>query len=71
MRVPSPTPDDMGQAANSAMQHDGERVQGLRAQAARCRRLAAAISDRQTTTVLTAMAAEYDEKAALMLEQAH
>jgi len=42
----------------------------LRAQAAKCRRLAYSVSDQHATTVLTAMAAEYDAKA-LELEQAN
>jgi hypothetical protein len=63
MPAPAPTPDNIGLAANGPVQRDGAYVQGLRVQAARCRRLADAILDRQTTAVLTAMAAEYEEMA--------
>jgi PAS domain S-box-containing protein len=45
-------------------------AQSLRAQAVKCRRLAAAISDQQTMDILTSMAAEYEERA-LNLEGAN
>jgi PAS domain S-box-containing protein len=39
---------------------DRKQAQALRAQAVKCRRLAAAISDHQTTNTLNSMAAEYE-----------
>jgi hypothetical protein len=49
---------------------DRKLAQSLRAQAVKCRRLAAAISDQQTMDILTSMAAEYEERA-LNLEGAN
>jgi len=74
MAYPTPLLDDQGDlvgAVNLLLEvGTGQHVQTLRAQAARCRRLAASISDKQTMAVLTAMAAEYDEQA-LGLEQSN
>jgi len=74
MAYPTPLLDDQGNlvgAVNLLSEVSaGEHVQTLRAQAARCRRLTASISDKQTMTVLTAMAAEYDEQA-LRLERSN
>ncbi len=49
---------------------DRQQKQAPREQAARCHRLAASVSDRQTTAILTTIAAEYEGKA-LLLEQVH
>lgn len=72
MPYPTPLLDDDGDlvgAVNLLLEiNDRQQVQTLLTQAARCRRLAGSVSDRQTMAVLTAMAAEYDEKA-LTLEQ--
>ncbi len=74
MPYPTPLLDEQGNlvgAVNLLLDLTGpKQVQALRAQAARCRRLACCISDQYITTVLTAMAAEYDAKA-LELEQAN
>jgi hypothetical protein len=42
----------------------------LRAQAARCRRLASSVSDERAMDMLTLMASEYEEKARSLLGQA-
>ena len=49
---------------------DRKQAQALRAQAAKCRRLAAAISDHQTMNTLNSMAVEYVEQA-LKLERSN
>ena len=49
---------------------DRKQAQSLQAQAVKCRRLAAAISDHQTTNTLNSMAAEYEEQA-LKLERSN
>ncbi len=74
MPYPTPLLDDDGNllgAVNLLLEvPDRQQPEALRAQAARCRRLAASVSDLRTTGVLTAMAAEYEEQA-LKLEQVH
>ena len=45
---------------------DSRQAEFLRAQARKCRRLAASITDVQTAETLSLMAAEYDEKARLL-----
>jgi PAS domain-containing protein len=49
---------------------DRNQARALRAQAVKCRRLAAAISDHQTTNTLNSMAVEYEEQA-LKLERSN
>lgn len=67
--VPYPTPifDSVGEmigAVNLLMDvTEQRRAQALRAEAARCRRLAYAISHAETVMTLKAMAAEFDEQA--------
>jgi len=72
MPYPTPLLDEQGNlvgAVNLLLDLTGpKQAQALRAQAAKCRRLACSVSDQHTTTVLTEMAAEYDAKA-LELEQ--
>jgi PAS domain S-box-containing protein len=71
---PYPTPilDDEGNflgAVNLLLDVTGRKeAEALRAQAQRCRRLAQAVSDQRTTTLLNCMADEYEEKA-LRLDQ--
>lgn len=42
---------------------DGPQARALEAQAERCRRLAASLSDPRTVTTLTGMAREFEDKA--------
>lgn len=74
--MPYPTPlldeqENLVGAVNLLLDLTGpKQAQALRAQAAKCRRLAYSVSDQHTTMVLTAMAAEYEAKV-LELEQAN
>lgn len=74
--VPFPTPifdreGEMVGAVNLLMDvTEQRRAEALRAEAARCRRLANAISHAETVVTLRAMAAEYDEKSA-QITRAH
>lgn len=69
--LPYPTPlfDDDGSfigAINLLIDVSAEQADALHDQATRCRRLAQATHDRQASTVLTNMAAEYDDTAAAL-----
>ena len=69
--VPYPTPlfDDDGAflgAINLLIDVSAEQADALCDQASRCRRLAQATHDRQASTVLATMAAEYDDTAAAL-----
>ena len=64
---PTPLLDDNGEpvgGVNLLLEvTEPQQAQALRSQAARCRRLASAILDRQATAALTEMAAEYEQQA--------
>lgn len=70
--MPFPTPyfdvhGNLAGAINLLLDVTEERqIETLRSQAARCRRLAAAIGDRRAVEALTAMAGEYDAQAELI-----
>lgn len=70
--MPFPTPyfdadGTLAGAINLLLDVTEERkIETLRSQAARCRRLAAGIGDRQAIDALTAMAGEYDAQAELL-----
>jgi PAS domain S-box-containing protein len=76
MFTPYPTPlidadGDISGAVNLLIDTTDERQAGaLRAQAARCRRLASSVSDERAMDMLTLMASEYEEKARSLLGQA-
>lgn len=71
--VPYPTPvlDEAGRlvgAVNLLVElTDARQAEALRAQARRCRRLAASVSDKPTVEILAQMAEEYDRKANRLL----
>ena len=67
--IPYPTPltDESGEMTGAINLFvdvtEAKQAQYLRAQALRCRRLAASVGDQRTVTTLKAMAAEYEERA--------
>ena len=62
--VPAQGPGDLAGAVNLLMDVSEERKpEYLRAQAARCRRLAAEMTDLRTIETMQLMAAKYDEQA--------